>query len=228
MAPLEELVDSREELAVEQDRVHVRGEFRRVFGLDLLEFRIGVGAREIAEDALHPTEGLARKLQGDDGVLEGGRILVGDDRRHLLPVFGHAPLEALAEMLVADAVEGRVLVGQRTRSEQRIVGTGRLRHRGNLLRRLRWGRRGGLTLTGRQGEGHEHGEGEWMRATHGSRLHGRDERGIVIAPRRRSRDFSVPPRRSGDADAKDSSVCAAAHPGPQRNKPPPRPLPDAR
>ena len=130
--------DPLKEWAVEVNRVLMRGELGRHVALDFLQLGIGIGAREIGKNAIDPVEQIAGFLEGDDRVLERGRLGIGGDGRDLPQLPGHALFIGGREILVLDLVERRVMEIERTFLEQRIFGhrCGARGRRGRLFRCL--------------------------------------------------------------------------------------------
>ena len=113
-------LDAGKQLAVEHGLVIVRGQLWRQLGLDLLHLVIGVGARLREKHARNAAQQLFAAFQGDDGVVETGRFGIVGDGLDFAATFGHALFEGRSIVLVADLVELRELIGQRTRRKERI------------------------------------------------------------------------------------------------------------
>ncbi len=121
-------LDAGEQPGVQVDGVGVGGQTRRELELHRLQRRVGMGRGQGVEDPAHTRQHLARPLQRHDGVLEAGRRGIGRDGRHLGALPPHALLEGGPEVAVADAIEGRRLVGQWTGGVERTGRGRRSRH----------------------------------------------------------------------------------------------------
>ena len=116
---------AREELVIEEDRVVVRRELRRLVGLDLVQRVVGVRLDDAEESRSGAVEQTARLLHRDDGVLEGRRFGIVRDRLDLGDLLAHAFFDRGLIVAVLDAVERR-------RVKRQIA------HRGE---RIGWGKR---------------------------------------------------------------------------------------
>ena len=138
----------RKEPRIEADRVGVGGELGAYLGVDLVEALGGVGAGQGVEHAAHSAEHLARCLERDDGVCEGRRRLVGDDRIDLAAVDRHGLPESGEVIALLDLGEVGGLEGQGAFGGKRPA-----RGHSGLGARGRFGRLGLLALGG-GGSGH--------------------------------------------------------------------------
>ena len=152
------VVDSREQLRIERDRVAVGRELRRVFRFQLLADIVLVGADQVEEHVGRAIQHLAAFFHRDDGVLEGRRLRVAGDRIHLPQLLGHAGVEGRREIGVLDRVELRVveveLTGGGERAAVRIGGHRGFRGNGR--------RRGGGAAGQRGGDGERKRAADWM------------------------------------------------------------------
>ncbi len=98
----------------------VGGEHRRELLFELVGDVVRVGRALVEEDPRDPLEQLPAALERHQGVLEGRRLGIREDRLDLGALLGHAALEGRLEVLVADVGERRQRVRQRARREERI------------------------------------------------------------------------------------------------------------
>jgi hypothetical protein len=177
-----ERLHALEELVVERDGVLVRRQFRRVLGLDLFHRVVGVGAGEVEEHVAHADQRLAALVERHDGVLERRLLGAVGDGVDLRELFFHALVETRGEMLVADLVERRQLVGQGARGEERIGS-----------------HRGGSGLVGRRGRGFGGREraGQAKGGREGQRKSG-FHRGILGQRAGTAEAYPMPPLRTPD------------------------------
>src|SRR5262249_7481071 len=98
------------------------GELWRQLALDLLDLRRGIGARQVKEyrpDAIEPAAAL---LKRDNGVGKGGLRALPGHRGDFRAVLNERPIERRAEVLAADAIEGRQLEGGGPARRQWVAG----------------------------------------------------------------------------------------------------------
>jgi hypothetical protein len=164
----------RVEPVVHVDRVVVRGQPRRLLGLDLLQRGVGVRRRERVERLGRAGEQRPRALQCHDRVLERRGGALPGDLLHLGEVLPHPLRERRAEVGVSEHVERRRLIRKGAGLEQWV----RARRRGGRgvgvarsARRLGGGRVG----AGLEGMGHG-GAG-------GRRVSGPKNTGATTSPR---------------------------------------------
>ena len=115
-----ERLDAREQLRIEEDRILVRGELRRLVFLDLLQRVVRVRLRQREEHLADARQQRAGALHRDDRVVEGRRGGLVGDLLDLGELLLHAFLDRRLEIAVVDLVERRRLVLQRARTEERI------------------------------------------------------------------------------------------------------------
>jgi hypothetical protein len=136
VAPRPEIVDATKQVVVEVEPVSVAREHRSHLALYPLQHIVRVRAGQVEEHARDAPQQRPGLLQGDDRVVEGGRLLTLRDRVRLGEVFGEASLEGVTEMICLDHVEGRNLersgprlqewIGSRRRFEAQGVRPGLL------------------------------------------------------------------------------------------------------
>lgn len=113
-------VDAGKQGCIEADGVFVGREKRGVALFQCVRRVIRVSARLVEEHAQHAPEQLPTALERLDRVRERGLIRLRGDRLDLAALLGHAGLDRLGVVIVGDLGEGRQLVRERTRSEERI------------------------------------------------------------------------------------------------------------
>ena len=120
-------VDAGEQSRIEQDAIQVGGELRRHLALHRIQSRVGMRGHQAEKDPGCAIQNPPRALQGDQGVVEIRCRGLPHDGFDLGQLRGHSGLECRQEMLITDAVKGRVLIVQRAVDEQWIgIRLGRL------------------------------------------------------------------------------------------------------
>src|SRR5262249_61339837 len=122
LAPPHQPIDAAKQFAVLVDAHAVPGELWRQLALDLLDLRRGIGARQVKEyrpDAIEPAAAL---LKRDNGVGKGGLRALPGHRGDFRAVLNERPIERRAEVLAADAIEGRQLEGCGPGRKQWVAG----------------------------------------------------------------------------------------------------------
>ena len=119
--PLVKLIDTPEERRIELDRIGVPGEDRGEGFFKFVGERRRVGGGLVVEDRRHPVKQLTTALQRHDGVVEGGHRSPHGDRGHLAQLLGHACVERLAVVLVADLGKRRHPERQGRRGEEWVA-----------------------------------------------------------------------------------------------------------
>ena len=137
-------LDALEQLAVEVDRILVRGQLRRLVFLHLLQRVVGVGAGDRTEHLHHAVQQGAGLLHRHEGVVEGRRIRVVGDLLDLGQLLLHALLDRRLVVGVRDLVERRRLERQRAGAGRTDCWSWRRRLTAAVLAAAhRGGRRGG-------------------------------------------------------------------------------------
>ena len=80
-------LNAREKRSIVENRIRMRGEFRRDSRCDFIHFRGGIGALQVEEYGGDAVEGQACAFQGLNGVLPGRSVLIGSDRCDFSIVF---------------------------------------------------------------------------------------------------------------------------------------------
>ena len=120
VALLKDGLDAGEESLVKGDVHLVFGhQGREVLG-DLLHLLIGIGLEQVVEDAADALQGLARALQGLDGVCKSRGIGIAHDGIDLGLRLGDGLLEGGLVVFVPDPVERRSAVGEAGFGQQGI------------------------------------------------------------------------------------------------------------
>ena len=86
---------------------------------------VGVGLRKVFEHLHHPRQQLARPLHRDDRVVEAGRRRITGDAIDLCLMVTQRRLDRRQVIRIVNLVEGRGVVWQGVRRQQRVVSGGR-------------------------------------------------------------------------------------------------------
>ena len=120
VAVLIDVIDALEEFRVHRDGVAVLREHRHDLLSQGQQFVVAVAFQDVEEHVADAVDGLARLVEGQDGVLEGGRLGVVDNGVNLLELFLHAGLERGHVMLGFDLVERHDLEGGLVFRQERV------------------------------------------------------------------------------------------------------------
>ena len=124
VAVLIDIVDALEEFRVHHNAVAVFGKQRQHCFGDFHHLVVGEAFVEVEEHVANAVQGLARLVEGQDGVLESGRLGIADDGFHFGQLFFHTRLKSRQIVLVLDLVERRHLEGCGVFREERIFRLG--------------------------------------------------------------------------------------------------------
>ena len=116
-----DLFDTLEELGVERDLVVELGQQRHHLLLNLTDFLCLIGFGKRKEHTAHTIERTSTLLEGDNSVLERGRVLTLHDGLDVLTLLGDGSIESRHVVSHLDLVEIGGAKGQLTLHQQRIL-----------------------------------------------------------------------------------------------------------